>query len=167
MNISEVRIEGVRFCRPSDTLTAAAGVIWHHDCGAVPVLDEADRLAGVVTDRDIAIAVATRGREASETTVGEVMSGTVVSCRYRDSVREVLRIMRDAQVRRLPVLDERGALTGMVSVRDIIRAVRELPAKALREGLLQEIILTLMAISQHHTPSTLELAESRAMIPGV
>jgi CBS-domain-containing membrane protein len=167
MNISDVCIEGVWFCRPNDPLATAAGVMWHHNCGAVPVLDEADRLVGVVTDRDLAIAMATRGWQASQTSVGEVMSGSTVSCRYRDSVREVLRIMRDTQLRRLPVLDERGALTGMVSVKDIIRSVQELPAKATREGLLQEVILTLMSISQHHTPNTLELAESRAMIPGV
>ena|SRR5579863_3447086 len=166
MIISEICTRGARFCGPRDPLAAAAEIMWDCDCGAVPVLDESGRLRGVITDRDICIAVATRKRLASEIPVEEVMSGNVTSCTLETPVAETLRLMREARLRRIPVLDERGALKGMVTVGDIIRAVRDLRPSAGREALLQEIMLTLMAISQHQAPHALQLAEMRAMVPG-
>jgi CBS domain-containing protein len=166
MNISDICKPGVKTCGPKDTLAAAAGIMWQEGCGAVPVVDENGRLVGIVTERDICVAVATRRRLASEIAVDQVMSGSLVSCRLEDPVKDALRLMREAQVRRLPVLGEGGTLIGTVSVKDILLAVREFPCKTSREALQQEIILTLMAISQHHSPNTLELAEPRAMIPG-
>ncbi|MBI3856789.1 MAG: CBS domain-containing protein, partial [Planctomycetes bacterium] len=128
MNISEICTRGVKSCRPQDDLAAAAAIMWERDCGAVPVLDEAGKLVGVITDRDICIAVATRKRLASEIPVVEVMSGKAVACRTGDSIQEALRLMREARIRRLPILDEKGALKGIVSVNDIILAVRDLKA---------------------------------------
>lgn len=163
MNISDVCTKGVKSCNAQDNLATAAGIMWECDCGAVPVLSDAGKLIGVVTDRDICIAVATRRRLAAEIPVSEVMSGKVVSCRFGDSVKEALRIMREAQIRRLPVLDEKGSLQGIVSVNDILLAVRELPAKAAKEALLQDVMVTLMAISQHRGPHTLQVLGTRSL----
>jgi CBS domain-containing protein len=152
MNISDICTSAVRYCRPEDSVSLAASLMWDGDCGAVPVVNEAGRLVGVITDRDICIAVATCRRYASEIPVREVMSGKVVSCKPEDSVKEALRIMRDEQLRRLPVLDGKGILRGIVTVNDIILAAKDVPMKAAREALTQDVMLTLMAISQHRKP---------------
>ena len=152
--------------RRSALEATAAAIMWNHDSGSVPVLEPDGKLVGIVTDRDICIAVATRRRLASEIPVNEVMSGRVVACKFGDSVKEALRKMREAQIRRIPILDEAGRLKGIVSVADIIQAVRELKAQAPREALMQEIILTLMAISQRQAPHALQLAGVQAMVPG-
>ena len=149
MIISDICTNAVRYCRPEDTLSTAASVMWNCDCGAVPVVNEMGRLVGVITDRDLCIAVAKYKRHASEFPVSEVMSGKRVSCKPTDSVKDALRIMRETQLRRLPVLDEKGVVRGMVSVNDILQALPGVPTKAAREALTREAMLTLMAISQH------------------
>jgi CBS domain-containing protein len=166
MKVMDVCTRKVKVCRPDSDLAAAAQIMWDFDCGAVPVLDARDRLIGVITDRDICIAVATRKRLASEIPVKEIMSGTVVSCRLGDTLKEALRIMREAQIRRLPVLDEEGNLKGILAANDLILAIRDSKNKAEREALLPEVMMTLMSISQHRQPKREELAEIRAMVPG-
>jgi CBS domain-containing protein len=165
MNIADICTKNVRTCHPESDIAAAAVIMWETDCGAVPVLDDGGKLVGVVTDRDISIAVATRKNLAAETPVKDVMSGKVATCGIGDSVQGALKIMREAQIRRLPVLDENGKLRGMVSVNDIILAIRETKTKAVKEALLQEVTLTLMAISQNRRPHGMALAESRSMLP--
>jgi CBS-domain-containing membrane protein len=166
MNISDICTQGVKSCSPKDSVATAAALMWECDCGAVPVLDGAGKLVGVITDRDICIAVATRRQYASEIPVGDVMSGMLVSCKYEDAAQEALRLMREHQIRRLPILDEAGHLKGMVSVNDILLAVEKLKVKAPKEALLQEVMVTLMAISQHRSPRGLAVAEPMTVMPG-
>jgi len=164
MIISELCTRGVKSCLPEDNLATAAGIMWECDCGAVPVLSREGRLVGVITDRDICIAVGTRKTVASDIPVSEVMSGKVVSCRARDGAKDALRVMRDAQIRRLPVLDEKGSLKGIISVNDIIRAVLGMAEGQMKAAFLQEIMLTLMAISQHRSAHGLEPAGTKALV---
>jgi CBS domain-containing protein len=166
MDISEIRTRGVNFCGPKDTLATAAELMWNCDCGAIPVLGVSGKLEGVITDRDICLALATRKAVAPDVHVEEVMSGRLDSCTTGDTVSHVLGIMREAQLRRIPILDLQGLYKGMVSVNDILEGVRNLQCRATREALLQETMLTLMAISQRHQPHSLQLAEIRAMVPG-
>jgi len=163
MNIADLCTRDLRSCRPETNLAEVVSILWERDCGAVPVLDGNGRFVGVITDRDVCVAVGTRGRLASEIAVKDVMSGKVACCRLGDSAKEALRIMREAQIRRLPVLDENGILQGMVTVGDIIRAIRDSKAKKGQDALLQEVILTLMAISQRHSPRGLQVAGTRAL----
>src|SRR5579883_3298413 len=158
MNISDLCTLGVRSCRPHDGLATAADIMWHHDFGSVPVVDGEGRLVGVVTDRDVCIAVATRRRQAADLPVGEVMSGQAVSCQLEDPVREALRIMREARLRKLPVLDAEGRLKGIVSGKESVRAAEGLKASAAKEALVGEIALLFMVINQNRTPSLIELA---------
>ena len=166
MVISDICTSAVRYCRPEDNLSTAASVMWSCDCGAVPVVDKMARLVGVVTDRDVCIALARYKMHAWEVPVCEVMAGQRASCKPGDSVKEALRIMRENQLRRLPVVDDRGALRGIVSVNDIVRAVRALPVKATRESLTQEAMMTLMAISQHRKPRQKRAAKSGGLVQG-
>jgi CBS-domain-containing membrane protein len=95
--------------------------------GTVTVLDNHGRVAGVLTDRDIAMAAGTRQRNASHIAVHEAMSPKVRSCFAEDDVSTALKQMEEARVRRLPVLDERSHLAGILSIDDI--AARALDQK--------------------------------------
>jgi CBS-domain-containing membrane protein len=110
----------VESCSASNTLSEAAAVMWRRDCGVVPVVDEERRVVGVVTDRDICMALATRGQLATEVTVGDVMTASPRTCTTVDDVREALDLMKSAQLRRLPVVDGAGRLAGVLSINDII-----------------------------------------------
>ena len=120
MLVEKVMTSDVETCLASNTLAEAAAVMWRRDCGAVPVVDEERRVVGVVTDRDICMALATRGQLASEVKVGDVMTGPARTCTTVDDVREALDVMKGAQLRRLPVVDGAGRLAGILSVNDII-----------------------------------------------
>ena len=120
MLVEKVMTSDVETCLASNTLSEAAAVMWRRDCGAVPVVDEERRVVGVVTDRDICMALATRGQLASEVKVGDVMTGSPRTCTTVDDVREALDVMKGAQLRRLPVVDGAGRLAGILSVNDII-----------------------------------------------
>jgi CBS domain-containing protein len=111
---------GVQSCQPSASLAEAVGIMWKADCGIVPVVNERSEVIGVVTDRDIAIALGTRGARASELQVGKVMSTTLVTCAPEDPLTEALGLMQRHQVRRLPVVGIGGVLLGMLSVNDVI-----------------------------------------------
>jgi CBS domain-containing protein len=123
MQVREVMNPKAEACAPADNLSVAAGVMWRNDCGVVPVVDGERRITGIITDRDICMAAATRGRLAAQITVGEVQSGKVSTCSPGDDVRAALRVMEENQVRRLPVVDGGGALVGMLSLHDVMRRV--------------------------------------------
>lgn len=128
MKIEEVMSRDVETCRPTDTLSSAAQRMWDHDCGCIPVVDDEDprHLVGMLTDRDICMAVHFRDRSPAEVTVGEVMSGTVRTIGPGETLLDAEAVMRDAQVRRLPVVDDRRRLLGIVSIADLARtAARE------------------------------------------
>jgi len=92
--------------------------------GTLPVVDTHGKVTGIITDRDIAMAVATRQRNASHIMVHEAMSAHIRGCLASDDVGAALRLMAEAGVRRLPVMDATGHLAGILSVDDIlVRAV--------------------------------------------
>ena len=120
MKIREMMTKEVYFCWPDSSLVAAAQIMRAVDCGALPVLGDDDCVVGMITDRDISIAMAMTERSPSEITVGEVMSKPVYACGPEDHVKEALNWMAAAQVRRLPVIDQSGALQGILSISDVM-----------------------------------------------
>lgn len=129
VRVDQIMTRNVRTCRPGDALSTAAHLMWEGDCGCVPVVD-ADggegRVVGIITDRDICMAGYTQGRPLSAIRVDSAMARRVRSCRPTDSVGEALNVLRQHQIRRLPVVDNGGRLVGMLSLADAAReAVRE------------------------------------------
>src|SRR5213593_1930717 len=116
MKVAEVMTRNVQFCRPETNLAAAAMQMWDGDCGTLPVVDDDGKVIGMITDRDICIAAATKHRDISGIKVGQVTSGEVQSCAPETSVRESLKIFEQARVRRLPVVDEEAKLQGILSM---------------------------------------------------
>jgi len=118
MKVKELMTTDVKHCSTETNLAAAAKIMREGDCGAVPVTDERGRVVGVITDRDICIAAATRPRTEGEIPVKDVISKALFTCAPGDDVRAALETMKARKVRRLPVV-EQGRLAGIVSIHDI------------------------------------------------
>jgi CBS domain-containing protein len=134
----------VRVVAPGDTVAAAARVMAKVPCGALPVVDE-DEVLGLVTDRDICLALAERDRPAGEIEVWQVCRDDVVTCRPEDDVRHALAVMRARRVRRLPVV-EGGSLVGIVSLDDAVRVAIPSPGSGAGGPYDADVVLTLGAI---------------------
>ncbi|MCA8976173.1 MAG: CBS domain-containing protein [Planctomycetes bacterium] len=117
-----------RSVRVVDRLDAAARAMWEGDCGIVPVLDGEGAVVGVITDRDLCMASYTQGRALSEIPVAVAMARKVVACRPDESVAAVMQTMQQLRVHRLPVVDARNKLVGMISTNDLVRAAHARPA---------------------------------------
>ena len=130
MKVLELMTTNAITCSPDTNLAKAAGLMWDYDCGLLPVTDSDGKVIGLITDRDICIAVGTRQRLASDIPVGEVMSGRVHACAPQDTVQDVLRRMRAAKVRRLPVISDGGKLQGVVSISDVVLHAEEAQGQA-------------------------------------
>ncbi len=124
MRVSDVMCRPVVSCTPETSLSSAARMMGENDCGALPVL-RGKTVVGMVTDRDICVAIGKRKKAASETTVREIFSPGVVTCSTSDDVRSALATMASRHVRRLPVLDADGALQGIVSLDDLMLRAEE------------------------------------------
>lgn len=121
-------------------------------CGFLPVVGDEERVVGVITDRDVALAVALRNQKPSKIEVGEVMSGDVWSCRPDDDIREALTVMRERRVRRLPVLDPGGRLQGILSLDDAVLEAQAVETERFKGPFYSDITWTLKAINLHQAP---------------
>jgi CBS domain-containing protein len=149
MLVKDLMTRNVVTCQPQDSLATAASIMWTHDCGCVPVVDEDRQVLGMVTDRDICMATWLNGRPVHDLSVTQPMSKSVWTCRDTDPLETAERIMREKEVRRLPVVDARGRLVGILSVNDILReAARPQGALKAREVSDAEVRETLVAVSK-------------------
>lgn len=123
MKAQELMTPNPKTCAPDHDLLCALRIMKEEDCGIVPVIEgNGDaRVAGVVTDRDIALFLGFKDARPSEVRVREAMSTKVVSASPEDDLRDVTRKMEEAQVRRVLVA-ENGRLRGVISTADIARA---------------------------------------------
>ncbi len=137
---------GAHLARVGTTMAEAA-------CGFLPVVGDEDRVVGVITDRDLALAVATRDRKPSEIQVDQVMSGEVWACSADDDIREVLAVMRTHRVRRLPVLGTGKRLEGILSLDDVVLEAQAIETESFKGPFYSDITRTLKAINVHQTPA--------------
>jgi CBS-domain-containing membrane protein len=122
MKIEKLMSRAVRACSPSDSLATAAQHMWEGDLGLVPVVDEAGRPVGVLTDRDICMSALLNGARLEEIPVARSMSRQVATVRADGSLQEALDLMRERRVRRLPVVDADGRMAGVLSIADLARS---------------------------------------------
>ena len=134
-------------CSPGTNLAAAAALMLDGDCGILPVVDDG-KLVGVVTDRDLFIALGTRDRRASDITIGEVVAeAPVVSSGPDEEIGGVLDRMREHRVRRVPVVGFGETVLGIVSMNDIVLATKS--GRPVANSALLEALQT---ICVHHHP---------------
>jgi CBS domain-containing protein len=122
MKIKHVMTKDPTCCVPSDTAQRAAKIMRDEDTGAVPIIEneQSRKVVGIVTDRDLCMNVVAEGRDPRTTQVHESMTTTVVSCSPQDSVDKATELMRENQIRRVPVVDEKHRLVGIVTMADIV-----------------------------------------------
>jgi len=106
-------------CVPSHSLNDVARLMWEHDCGCVPVVDEFERVVGILTDRDVCVGAYTQGKALAEIPVSSVCSTEVRTCKADDPIDRAQALMMHHQVRRLPVVSDDGCLIGVLSLSDI------------------------------------------------
>ena len=147
MTISDLMTSDPVTCLPTTNLAEAAALMLQGDCGILPVVENG-KIRGVVTDRDLFIALGTRDRQPSTVTVGEVMCGPLFTCGPDDDVHAVLSMMKEHAVRRLPVEGFGGTVIGIVSMNDLVGAVGE--RKGVRGAAVVE---ALQSICAHHQPA--------------
>jgi len=148
VQVEEIMSKNLHACRAAETLDCAARMMWEHDVGSIPIVDDDGHVIGIVTDRDACMAAYTQGKRLDEIGVEAVMAKQIVTVRPTDSVDRAERAMRDAQVRRVPVVDAEQRLVGILSQNDLIReSVRARPGKN-HEVPPEEVAATLAEIGR-------------------
>jgi CBS domain-containing protein len=135
MKVSEVMTRDVQTIRPDQPVQEAANFMLNADAGSIPVTD-GDRLIGMITDRDIAVRGIAKGY-GPDTPVRELMTDDLVIVRVDDTIEDAASKMSEAQVRRLPVIDQDERLCGIVSLGDLSREADDDCASQALEGVSQ------------------------------
>jgi CBS domain-containing protein len=119
--IAEVMTQRPRAVTAQTSVREAARLMDEEDVGSLPVVDEAERLIGIVTDRDVAVRVVGRGLDSDTTMVGDVASREVAALTPDHDLDDALRLMAQQQVRRVPIVVRENQLVGMLAQADVAR----------------------------------------------
>jgi len=152
MRVKEVMMGTPYYCQPETNLGSATELMWNANCGFLPVETADGKVTGVMTDRDICVALGTRNRLPGDIVVGEVMTGKLYSCAPEDDIHQALQSMKEGRVRRLPVIAKNGSLAGVISMDDVL--LRTEPMSLGREPELSsdEVVRAYRAITQRQVP---------------
>jgi CBS domain-containing protein len=148
-SVSDIMAAQPWTCVLGDSLNRAAQLMWDHRCGCVPIVDRAGALAGLLTDRDVAMSAYTQGRRLTDIPVEAAMSRPGVTCRPASTIEDAENLMMAHAVRRLVVIDDTGQLRGLVSLDDIARCGAAWEGRADID--LERTALTLGEISRRTT----------------
>ncbi len=107
---------------PAATLADATASLRDHGVGALVVCGDDRRIAGIVSERDVVRALAAHGSGTLGRDVASVMSKQVTTCRADDTVDSLMELMTERRIRHLPVVDDDGALAGIISIGDVVKA---------------------------------------------
>ena len=161
MIVKEVMNQEVTTCSRETTLESAAMLMWNGDCGTVAVVDDESKAIGIITDRDICMAVALQHKPASEIQVQEVMGRHLFTCQPESDIMNVLKTMSFQKVRRLPVTNSSGQVEGIISIEDLIaRAERGRRGIQTPELSYDDTMTTLKAICRPHSPEAVAMGNA-------
>lgn len=155
MKVKDVMQPSPCYCQPETNLGSATELMWNANCGFLPVQSVEGKVIGVVTDRDICIALGTRNRPSGEVTVAEVMSEKLCSCEPGDDIHLALQTMGEARVHRLPVTAQNGTLLGILSIDDILLKAQASGFGKKPELSNDEVVSTLRSITQQSVPEVM------------
>jgi CBS domain-containing protein len=141
-------------CTLTNNLAEAASLMWDNDCGILPVVAEGGKVIGLVTDRDICMAAATKARQLENIAVEDTISGKVFACKPEEDIRNALNTMKEKKVRRLPVVAADGTLVGMLSMNDVVLRAEEAKEKKMPELSYGDVVSTFKSICAHLLPKT-------------
>jgi len=156
MKVKEVMMRTPASCTAETNLGAAVELLWVRNCGILPIVNAEQKVVGVVTDRDICIALGTRSRLPGEISVQEVASGKVYACKPEEDIRAALETMARAKVRRLPVINNDGKLEGILSMDDVVlNSEKRMSAKS-TELSHDDIVETLKKVYRPELPQLVQ-----------
>lgn len=124
MTVSRVMTENPACCTPNSSLTEVARLMVDHDCGEIPVVEDmiSRKLAGVITDRDIATRIVAAGKNSADAKASDCMTTPCVSVAADASLEACCEVMESNKIRRVPVVDDLGGVIGIVSLADVVRS---------------------------------------------
>ena len=155
MKVKEVMMGTPYYCQLDANLGSATELMWNANCGFLPVQNNG-KVIGVITDRDICIALGTRNHVAGDVLVRDVISSRLFSVGPDDEIHIALQTMKDGRVRRLPVVRKDGSLVGVVSMDDILLRTEPMSLGKEPELSSDEVVRTFRAITQRQVPQVLE-----------
>lgn len=125
MHVKDIMTKNTACCTPETKLQDVAQLMVQHDCGCIPVVEntQSRKPVGTITDRDICCRTVAEGKNPLEMKAGDCMTTPTVTVTPETSVEDCCRTMEEKQVRRVPVVDERGGCCGMVAQADVARHV--------------------------------------------
>jgi len=144
MKVRDVMVKNVKFCSPNTNLAAVTEILWREGVGTLPVVEDG-RVLGIITDRDICIALGTRNVKAGEILVKTVALPKLFYCGPEDDIHGALKTMSAQKVRRLPVIDSKGILQGILCLDDIVLFAEERAT----DLTYFEVVETMKSICQH------------------
>lgn len=153
MKVKEVMTPNAKAIWLTESLADAAQLMWENDCGVLPIIKDGRKVIGMITDRDICMAVAMRDWNPSGVSVEEVMSGQVYSVNTEDDIDQALQVMQEHKIRRLPVINAEGELEGILSMNDVVLHANSAGDTASDRIAYDEVIKTFQAICEHPVPA--------------
>lgn len=156
MKVKEVMAPNAQAIWLTESLTDAARMMWENDCGVLPIIKDCRKVIGMITDRDICMAMTMRDQSPSGISVEEVMSGRVYSVSPEDDIDKALQAMQENKIRRLPVVNEEGELEGILSMNDVVLHASD---DAAGDGIAYtDVVKTYQAICEHPRPAAASAA---------
>jgi len=159
MKVKDVMMRTPAFCSMESNAGEAAEIMWNRNCGLLPIINAEKKVIGVVTDRDLCIALGTRNIPAGEIAVASIATGNVFRCYAEDEIHSALATMAREKVRRLVVLDNEESLEGILSMDDIVRHASEKTNGKIADLSDADVIATLQHVFEPHVP---QMAVARA-----
>lgn len=155
MKVKDAMVAAPVSCTSNTDLAAAAGMLFRRNCGVLPVVDAHDKVVGMITDRDMCIALGTRNERAGKIRVGQVASDKVFDCKPDDDIHAALATMAQARVRRLPVVSADGKLVGILSMDDVVlHSEGKMPGKT-PELSYEDVVNTLKNVYRAELPQVI------------
>lgn len=169
MHVEKWMSTDVVTCRPEDDLGDAARKMWERDCGGLPVVDGDGRVIAMLTDRDALMDALHRGAPLRELAVKDAMSRQVYTCLAGDPIEEVVRLMGDHRIRRIPVVDRAGRVVGIVALGDLVRGLVTMMELDERHRLSTRLVEALACVSEprHDGTESLETTSAAPRRPRV
>lgn len=152
MRVQDIMRREARVCGLDTDVATIGRVMAEVGCGVLPVV-AAERVVGMITDRDICLALARLDRRPSEVQAQDVISGELFTCGAEDQITEALETMRIFGIRRLPVVDGEQRLLGILSLDDVILEARALGAEGFDGPFYADIARTLKGICGRSLPA--------------
>jgi CBS domain-containing protein len=153
MKVKEIMTPNAKAIWLTESLADAAQLMWENDCGVLPIIKDGRKVIGMITDRDICMAVAMRNTNPSGVSVEEVMTGEVYSVKPEDEVDEALQAMQQRKVLRLPVVSAEGELEGILSMNDVVLHAKPSAGRTGNSIGYGDVVKTYQAIGQHLLPA--------------